>query len=211
MDRIKGPWSHEFFNSLSRSFVEFMLMIYPIRPSQIDCLAILAFHIADLVAIQRNIELNLSIGTEAMVVPVPMTTSSHVSSRLNPNSRNSKTRDPMRRSFTGNPFSKPSINTNVRGLKPNAPANTPSDTPRKNSMSRENVVISFREVEDKENGKDPNQKAAKLRSPSATKGRKNFMSPTISATSKFSASPKKKIFVERNESTHTSFLLSRKP
>ncbi|KAF5731866.1 hypothetical protein HS088_TW18G00551 [Tripterygium wilfordii] len=114
----------------------------------------------------------------------------------------------MRRSFTGNPFSKPSINTNVRGLNPNTPANTPSDTPRRNSMNQENIVISFREVEDKENGQDPYQKVEKIRSPAATKDTKNFMSPTISAASKFNSSPKKKILVERNEPAQTSFSLS---
>jgi hypothetical protein len=49
----------------------------------------------------------------------------------NPNSRNSETSNPMRRSFSGSPFVKPSIISNQRGgggggFNPNTPVNTPS-------------------------------------------------------------------------------------
>uniref|UniRef100_A0A803P7I4 Uncharacterized protein n=1 Tax=Cannabis sativa TaxID=3483 RepID=A0A803P7I4_CANSA len=119
---------------------------------------------------------------------------SPVSGRANPNARSSEMGNPMRRSFTGNPFStKPSIVPNPRVLNPNTPANSPSDHPRRSSIGGGDVD------DDKENAK----LAARVRSPmaSASKGTKNFMSPTISAASKFSTpSPRKrKILEERNE------------
>ncbi|KAF2320770.1 hypothetical protein GH714_030623 [Hevea brasiliensis] len=58
--------------------------------------------------------------------------------------------------------------------------------------------------EDKENSQDQNLKQARVRSPASSKGAKNFMSPTISATSKINASPRKKILTERSEPTRTS-------
>lgn len=65
---------------------------------------------------------------------------------------------------------------------------------------RESISCCPREQEEKENGKDPNWKTrkAQLRSPGISKGTKNFMSPTISAASKFNASPRKKLLSERN-------------
>ncbi|XP_002522091.2 uncharacterized protein LOC8268902 [Ricinus communis] len=121
------------------------------------------------------------------------------------NPRNSEVSNPMRRSFSGNPFAKPSIITNQRpGFNPNTPVNSPSDYPRRKSIGRENIIVSLRDSEDKENGKDQNLKQAKVQSPASSKGAKNFMSPTISAASKIHASPRKKILTERNEQIRSS-------
>ncbi|XP_050364917.1 uncharacterized protein LOC126783483 [Argentina anserina] len=126
---------------------------------------------------------------------------SPISTRPGPISRNSETANPVRRSFTGNPFAKPSIVANSRTPDPISPAAAPSETtPRRSSMGRE-MVVSFRDSEDKENGKDSGSwKQIRVRSPAA----KNFMSPTISAASKINASPRKKILAERNEPVRTS-------
>ncbi|KAG6789686.1 hypothetical protein POTOM_005805 [Populus tomentosa] len=127
----------------------------------------------------------------------------------NPNSRNSETSNPMRRSFSGSPFVKPSIISNQRGgggFNPNTPVNTPSDYPRRNSISRENIAVALPDHEDKENGKDQNWKSVRIRSPA--KGAKNFMSPTISAASKINASPRKKILADWNEQIRTSISFS---
>lgn len=70
-------------------------------------------------------------------------------------------------------------------------------------MGRE-TVVTFRDMEDKENGKDSTWKQIRVRSPVGSKGAKNFMSPTISAASKITASPRKKILAERNEPVRTS-------
>ncbi|KAJ4823016.1 hypothetical protein Tsubulata_009221 [Turnera subulata] len=127
----------------------------------------------------------------------------------NPNSRNSEISNPMRRSFSGSPFAKPSIISGQRiGFNPNTPVNSPSDYPRRHSFSRENMVVSLREHEDKENGKEASWKQAKVRSPASSKGTKNFMSPTISAASKVNASPRKRILSERNEPARTSISFS---
>ncbi|KAI9181774.1 hypothetical protein LWI28_018469 [Acer negundo] len=147
-----------------------------------------------------------------MAASKPSSSSPIPSSRPNPNSRNSETKDPMRRSFTGNPFIKPSsIVANSRvggGFNPNTPANSPSDFPRRSSTGRESLS-SLRDFEDKENSKDSNIKSARVRSPaSASKGTKNFMSPTISAASKFATSPRKKILAERNEPVRSSVSFS---
>ncbi|XP_057419677.1 uncharacterized protein LOC130713874 [Lotus japonicus] len=111
----------------------------------------------------------------------------------NPNPRSSEISNPMRRSFTGNPFSKPSsVIANPRINFPNTPANSPSDFPRRSSVGSI--------ADDKENGKDSILKPAKVRSPAVcSKASKNFMSPTISASIKVNDSPRKKILTERNE------------
>ena len=44
----------------------------------------------------------------------------------------------------------------------------------------------------------------RIRPPAVSKGTKNFMSPTVSAASKITASPRKKVLVERNELIRTS-------
>ncbi|PON55164.1 Transmembrane protein [Parasponia andersonii] len=138
-----------------------------------------------------------------MAVPSNKSSSSSpISGRANPNARSSEIGNPMRRSFTGNPFSKPSVVLNPRGLNPNTPANSPSEHPRRSSMSRE-TIVTFRDNDDKENGK-----VARIRSPIGSKGTKNFMSPTISAASKITPSPRKKILEERNEPVRASVSFS---
>ncbi|XP_075478264.1 uncharacterized protein LOC142519208 isoform X2 [Primulina tabacum] len=130
-------------------------------------------------------------------------------SNLNPNSRNQENSPETRKSFSGgnNPLGKPSILTNLRRFDPVTPANTPSDFTRR-SVGKESCVDSFFNVcEEKENDeKDMNFKAAKLRSPA--KNSKNFMLPTISAASKFTPSPRKRVLVERNDPVRTSMSLS---
>ncbi|XP_030540747.1 uncharacterized protein LOC115748411 isoform X2 [Rhodamnia argentea] len=127
--------------------------------------------------------------------------------RHSPGSRSSEVGNPMRRSFSGNPFSKPAIVPNSRGFNPVTPANSPSDYPRSLSVGRESLT-SFRDHEDKENGKDQSTKQARVKSVAPFKSPKNFMSPTISAASKFNASPKKRILTDRNEPVRTSVTLS---
>ncbi|XP_038903440.1 uncharacterized protein LOC120090026 [Benincasa hispida] len=126
-----------------------------------------------------------------------------LSGRTSPNSRNSEISNPVRRSFSGNPFSKPSIVANPRGLNPITPANSPSDYPRRNSVSRENSFTS-RNIQEKENEKDQSPKPVRVRSPMVGKSSKHFMSPTISAASKIAASPKKKILGDQNEPVRSS-------
>ncbi|PHT27061.1 hypothetical protein CQW23_33321 [Capsicum baccatum] len=87
-----------------------------------------------------------------------------------------------RRSFNGNPFSRPSILATHRGFNPE--------------------LIALQGFDEKEN----ESKAAKLKSPA--KGSKNFMSLTIFASSKIAQSQKKKILVERNDPVRTSITLS---
>ncbi|XP_041013716.1 uncharacterized protein LOC121256965 [Juglans microcarpa x Juglans regia] len=143
-----------------------------------------------------------------MAVPSNKSSSSQaILSRANLNSRNSESSNPIRRSFSGNPFTRPSIVANPRGFNPNTPANSPSDFTRRNSLGREGVAF-LRDHEDKENPKDQNSKLGRVRSPASLKGMKNFMSPTISAASKISSSPRKKILAERNEPARTSLSFS---
>ncbi|CAK8564381.1 unnamed protein product [Lathyrus sativus] len=124
--------------------------------------------------------------------------SKHNNKSSNPNHpRNSESSNHLRRSFTGNPFSKPSsLMANPRSSFSHTPANSPIDFQRK----------SF-EYE-KENVKDQMLlKPGKIRSPSpaaTSKSSKNFMSPTISASIKISESPRRKILAERNETAHSS-------
>ncbi|OIT35144.1 PREDICTED: uncharacterized protein LOC109243757 [Nicotiana attenuata] len=108
------------------------------------------------------------------------------------------TNSTARRSFNGNPFSRPSVLSTHRGFNPVTPANSPADSAKRVSNSGREGGF-----EEKEN----ELKAVKLRSPAA-KGSKNFMSPTISASSKIASSPKKKILVERNDPLRTSISLS---
>ncbi|KAK4340138.1 hypothetical protein RND71_041600 [Anisodus tanguticus] len=103
-----------------------------------------------------------------------------------------------RRSFNGNPFSRPLVLATHRGINPVTPFNSPADSAKRVSNSGKEGLS----YDDKEN----ELKAAKLRSPA--KGSKNFMSPTISASSKIAQSPKKKILVERNDPVRTSITLS---
>ncbi|XP_022942486.1 uncharacterized protein LOC111447507 [Cucurbita moschata] len=122
---------------------------------------------------------------------------SMVAGRASPNSRNSEIVNPTRRSFSSEP----------RSLNFNTPTNSPSDYPRRNSTSRENLFYS-RDNEEKENGKNQSPKPVRIRSPAAGKSTKHFMSPTISAASKISVSPKKKILGDRNELVRSSLSFS---
>ncbi|KAL2254531.1 UNVERIFIED_CONTAM: hypothetical protein Sindi_0247800 [Sesamum indicum] len=134
---------------------------------------------------------------------------SPLSSRpINPNPRNSESNSGARRSFSGaNPFHKPSVLTNPRRFDPITPANSPSDFARRRSVSKEVTGSYLKDCEEKENDeKDHTLKASRLHSPA--KGSKNFMSPTISAASKFTPSPRKKVLVERNDPVRTSISLS---
>ncbi|KAF8404797.1 hypothetical protein HHK36_009686 [Tetracentron sinense] len=129
---------------------------------------------------------------------------SPISSRANPNSRTPESSNSVRRSFSGNPFTRPSIFPNPRRYNPIAPANSPADLSRRNSAGREGIS-SFRvSYEQKENDKDQNLKPGRVRSPAVSKGTKNFMTPTISAASKIAASPRMKVLTERNEAVRTS-------
>ncbi|TYJ44104.1 hypothetical protein E1A91_A03G199200v1 [Gossypium mustelinum] len=126
--------------------------------------------------------------------------------KMNPNLKKAETHDPMRRSFSGNPFTKPSVITNRKAFNPKTPANSPSGFPRRHSTGRESVA-SLRDP-DKENSRDQNLKPTRVKSPALSKGAKNFMSPTISAASKINASPRKQILVERNEPARSSVSFS---
>ncbi|CAI8611478.1 unnamed protein product [Vicia faba] len=120
-----------------------------------------------------------------------MPSSKHNTKSSNPNRRSSESSNHLRRSLTGNPFSKPSsLMANPRSSFSHTPANSPIDFPRK-SFDYE-----------KENVKDQMLKPGKIRSPSpaaTSKSSKNFMSPTISASFKIAESPRRKILAERNE------------
>ncbi|ONH92061.1 hypothetical protein PRUPE_8G151500 [Prunus persica] len=96
--------------------------------------------------------------------------------------------------YEGVEFAKPSIDANPRSFSPNTPANSPSENPGLISMG---TVVTF-------HGKNQNCKQMRVRSSSGSNGTKNFMSPTISAASKVTASPRKKILVERNEPVRAS-------
>ncbi|XP_022984662.1 uncharacterized protein LOC111482876 isoform X2 [Cucurbita maxima] len=133
---------------------------------------------------------------------------SMVTGRTSPISRNSEISNPVYRSFSSNPFSKPSIATSLKSLNPITPANNPSDyPPQRNSVSRE-ILFTSRDNEDKENGKDQSPKLTRVRSPTVGKSMKNFMSSTISAASKIAVSPKKKILGDRNEPVRSSLSFS---
>ncbi|KAM7479085.1 hypothetical protein LguiA_027298 [Lonicera macranthoides] len=126
--------------------------------------------------------------------------------RPNPNLRASETNSNMRRSFSGNPFARPSsLLTNPRSFNPTTPANSPADSGRRKSMGKEGINSS-RGYEEKENEKDFNTKASRVRSPA--KGSKNFMSPTISTASKFTPSPRKKVLAEKNDLVRSSISFS---
>ncbi|KAF3627950.1 hypothetical protein FXO37_29613 [Capsicum annuum] len=99
-----------------------------------------------------------------------------------------------RRSFNGNPFLRPSVLANHRGFNPVTPANSHAG-----ELGSSSLPWGFDEKENE-------FKAAKLKSPA--KGSKNFMSLTISASSKITQSRKKKILVERNDPVRTSITLS---
>ncbi|CAH9074773.1 unnamed protein product [Cuscuta epithymum] len=99
-----------------------------------------------------------------------------------------------RRSFSGSP-SFPLSNPR-RTICPTTPANSPADSVRRGLPDKEEIRAAW-DCSEKEN-----ERAPKLRSPA-----KHFMSPTISAASKFCPSPKKKVLVERNEPVRSSISL----
>ncbi|XP_027112689.1 uncharacterized protein [Coffea arabica] len=134
-----------------------------------------------------------------MAVPSNSRSPSPLSSRPTAShSRNSSDSNAAaRRSFSGNHVARPSVLTNPRSLNPVTPANSPAGFGRRNSFG----------CDEKENEKDQNLKPVKVvKSPA--NGSKNFMSPTISAASKITPSPRKKILVERNDPLRTSISLS---
>ncbi|KAL3614379.1 hypothetical protein CASFOL_042453 [Castilleja foliolosa] len=131
--------------------------------------------------------------------------SSPISSRpTNPNSRSSEVHSTTRRSFNGNnSFTKPSTLANPKRLDPMTPANSPSDFARRRSVGSGSCLKISEEKENNNNEKDQFMRPSKLQSPA-----KGFMAPTISAASKFTPSPRKKVLVERNDPVRTSISLS---
>ncbi|XP_023739021.1 helicase SWR1 [Lactuca sativa] len=112
--------------------------------------------------------------------------------------RNSETNTTTRRSFSGNPFTRPNAVVNPRSVNPPTPANTPATTDhtKRGSVLRKSTGSSMFQ-DGKENHKDI------VRSP-ARSYEKGFMAPTISAASKFTPSPRKKVLGEKNEVVRTS-------
>ncbi|XP_047312531.1 uncharacterized protein LOC124915826 [Impatiens glandulifera] len=115
----------------------------------------------------------------------------------NPSSRILEQSPIARRSFIGSPFSRPSILSNPKTFCPITPANSPSS----DLTGRNSFGLCSRTFEDKENDTDQSFKQGKVRSPAISKGSKHFMAPTISAASKFTPSPRKKVLGERNENS----------
>ncbi|MFS7995832.1 hypothetical protein Hanom_Chr12g01122701 [Helianthus anomalus] len=116
------------------------------------------------------------------------------------NCRNSESNSTTRKSFSGNPFPRPTNLTNPKSSNPYTPSNTPtaSDLAKRNSIVRKSIGSGSMFQDGKENRKDA------FRSP-AKASTKNFMSPTISAASKVTPSPRKKILGEKNDVTRASF------
>ncbi|EPS64830.1 hypothetical protein M569_09953 [Genlisea aurea] len=113
-----------------------------------------------------------------------------------PLASSSRAKENNRRSFTG-PYSRPNVMTASRRFEPpSTPANSPYDFGR-NYDEKENDVMM------KDNG-------LFLRCSSPAKnGNKNFMSPTISAASKFTPSPRKRaLLAERTDPIRSSMFLS---
>ncbi|KAJ4963740.1 hypothetical protein NE237_023679 [Protea cynaroides] len=126
-----------------------------------------------------------------------------------PNSSRIQENSCIRKSFSGDPLNRPSIVPFPRGFNPVTPANSPADFPQKNSGQREGLASLRVSYEQKENEKDQNLKSARfLRSPAISNGTKSFMAPTISASSKINASPRKKVLTEKNEAVRTSISFS---
>ncbi|KAL4591784.1 hypothetical protein LXL04_004755 [Taraxacum kok-saghyz] len=121
----------------------------------------------------------------------PNRSPSPLSSRI---CRNSEANTTTRRSFSGNPFARPNPPANPRTVNPPTPANTPAtaDHLKKGSILRKSTGSSMFQ-DGKENHKDM------IRSPARSSYEKSFMAPTISATSKFTPSPRKKVLSENNE------------
>ncbi|GKA28851.1 hypothetical protein Tco_0715096 [Tanacetum coccineum] len=108
------------------------------------------------------------------------------------NCRNSETNSATRRSFNGSPFARPNPLVNPKSANPPPIA----DHMKRNSTTpRRSICGSSMFQDGKENQKDL------IRSPSPAKG---FMAPTISAASKFTPSPRKKILGDKNDVVRTS-------
>ncbi|XP_042506666.1 uncharacterized protein LOC122083062 [Macadamia integrifolia] len=137
---------------------------------------------------------------------------SPISSRTNLNSRTQESSG-IRKSFSGDPFSKPYIVQNPRGFNPVTPVNTPADFHQRKSNNGEGLVPLRVSYEQKENEKNQILKPARVKSPAVSTGTKSFMAPTVSAASKINASPRKKVLTERNEPvrTSTSFSAGKSP
>ncbi|KAM0061974.1 hypothetical protein Hdeb2414_s0004g00142561 [Helianthus debilis subsp. tardiflorus] len=116
------------------------------------------------------------------------------------NCRNSESNSTTRKSFSGNPFPRPSNLTNPKSSNPYTPSNTPtaSDLAKRNLIIRKSIGGGSMFQDGKENRKDAFRSPAKVST-------KNFMSPTISAASKVTPSPRKKILGEKNDVTRASF------
>ncbi|CAH1441261.1 unnamed protein product [Lactuca virosa] len=114
--------------------------------------------------------------------------------------RISETNTTTRRSFSGNPFTRPNTVVNPRCVNPPTPTNTPATTDhtKRGSVLRKSTGSSMFQ-DGKENHKDI------VRSP-ARSYEKSFMAPTISAASKFTPSPRKKVLGVKNEVTSIQFL-----
>nr|DAD41730.1 TPA_asm: hypothetical protein HUJ06_016053 [Nelumbo nucifera] len=99
----------------------------------------------------------------------------------------------------------------VRNFSPVTASLVPSsekknDFTRRNSGCREGLTSPRVSYEQKENEEDYNFKLVRARSPSISKGSKNFMALTISALFKVNPSPRKKVLTERNEVVRTSIM-----
>ncbi|XXG48935.1 hypothetical protein AAC387_Pa02g3255 [Persea americana] len=131
----------------------------------------------------------------------PSRSPSPITGRRNPIGRTPEIGNSIRKSLGGYPAAKPSIAA-PRSFNPITPANSPSDFPHRNLSSKEGIRASY----EKENERDQSSlNLSKAKSPVIiSKGAKNFMAPTISAASKFTPSPRKKVLAERNEAVRTS-------
>ncbi|XP_042514295.1 uncharacterized protein LOC122088969 [Macadamia integrifolia] len=132
------------------------------------------------------------------------------SSRTNPNSRTQESTC-IRKSFSGDPFTRPSIVAYPRSFNPVTPANSPADFSQRNSGHREGSASLRIPDKQKEDEKDQNLKPARVRSPVVSTGTKSFMAPTISAASKINPAPRRKVLTERNEAVRTSFSAGKSP
>ncbi|CAN4107827.1 unnamed protein product [Withania somnifera] len=122
-----------------------------------------------------------------------------------PHPRSSETNSTPRRSFNGNPFSRPSVLATHRGFNPVTPANSPADSARRVSNPGKDGLGSSTlswGSDDKEN----ESKAVKLRSPA--KGSKNFINDPVRTS--ITLSDGKAIFFSANSEEHTENVMEPK-
>ncbi|GLJ30431.1 hypothetical protein SUGI_0602300 [Cryptomeria japonica] len=125
-----------------------------------------------------------------------------------PNKANSN--NGLRKSFNVNVLPKATASRNGNQAPSFTPANSPADYPQRTSPFKDFNAPAWQSEEiGLENVRQCPPKSASAKSP-APKGMKNFMSPTFSAASK-AASSKKRILVERNESTGLSQIPAKEP